>query len=49
MLTFSAVLQVVALILLVLGGVLIAGIGGGLVTVGLAGLYVGNAIDEASG
>jgi hypothetical protein len=49
MLTFSAALQVIALILLVVGGVLIAGIGGALVTAGLAGLYVGNAIDEASG
>lgn len=47
MLLLSSIAQIVALVLLVVGGVLLAGLAGGVLAVAVDLLYVGNAIDRS--
>jgi hypothetical protein len=47
MLLFSSVVQILALVLLVVGAVLVAGWGGGVLAVAADLLYVGHAIDRS--
>lgn len=47
MLIFSATVQVIALVLLVVGAALLAGWGGGVLAAAADLLYVGNAIDRS--